>query len=250
MEVVASITNSKVAFVKKLKDKNFRIEEGMFVVEGENIVKDLPTNYEVYQVFVLAKLRSKFQYILDRYDDNIVVEVIDKVMDAMSETVTPSGILAVVKIPTAQQILSGNIIVLDGINDPGNMGTIARTAVACGVKNIIAINCVDWTNGKVVRSSMGAIFRVNFVVCDTEKALQLIDNRKVLCLDMAGQNIFEYANNHEPFALVVGSEAQGVGQQLRNACNVTLSLPMVGDIESLNASVSLSVALYNLSFSK
>lgn len=248
MEIIASNSNSKVLFVKKLKDKNFRLQEGMFVVEGENIVKDLPSNYEVYQVFVTARLRSKYQYILDRYNDDIVVEVLDKVMDAISETVSPSGILVVVKIPVCNEKITGNVVVLDGITDPGNMGTIVRTSVACGVQHIIAINCVDWTNSKVVRSSMGGIFRVNFVDCNVEKALELLKNHKILCLDMAGKNIFEYKNNKEQFALVVGSEVQGVGKELSASCKCTLSLPMVGDIESLNAGVSLSVALYNLCF--
>ena len=246
---ITSVKNSKVQFVKKLQDKSFRKAEGLFVVEGENIVKDMPSSVEVESLFVVKDRLEEYEYIIKRYSEDKLIVVDDKVMKALSETVTPSGILAVVKINAQSADIVGNVVILDGISDPGNFGTIIRTCVACDIKNIIAINCVDCTSGKVVRASMGGIFRVNVIECDRQSALRLVANHKLYALDMGGDSIYELSKPIEPFALAVGSESKGLSAQLRNNSKI-VALPMKGDIESLNAGVSLSVALYRFVFGK
>lgn len=246
---ITSVKNPKIQFVKKLQDKSFRKSEGLFVVEGENIIKDMPSNIEVENIFVLKDKVGDFDYILNRYSEEKIVVVDDKVMKSLSETVTPSGILAVVKAKQTKKEIMGNAVILDGISDPGNFGTIIRTCVACDIKNIIAINCVDYTSGKVVRASMGGIFRVNITECERQEALRLVANHKLYALDMGGESIYELSKPIEPFALAVGSESRGLSSELRNKAQI-VALPMKGEIESLNAGVSLSVALYRFVFGK
>ena len=248
MQEIVSTSNQLVKKIKSLKDKEARSLLDLFIVEGENIVKDIESNVDVKYVFVEKNKISDFKYILDRYDDSIIYSVSEAVMQAISDTKTPSGILVVVK-PSKMDFKKGNnVVVLDGVSDPGNMGTIIRTCVACGIKDIFAINSVDAFSPKVVRSTMGGIFHVNVIPANYEDLDSKLMGYNLLTLDMNGQNIFSMKKIEKPFALVVGSEAHGVSKYLKEKCSTILSLPMVGKIESLNAAVSLSVALYELTF--
>ncbi|MDE6188885.1 MAG: RNA methyltransferase [Clostridia bacterium] len=246
---ITSVKNQRVGFVKKLKDKSFRREQGLIIVEGENLIKDLPSSVCVECLFVEKDKLKDYEYIVTRYGEDKLTIVDDKVMKALSETVTPSGILAVVKFERGEKKIDGNCVVLDGVSDPGNFGTIIRTCVACGVKNILAVGCVDYTSGKVVRSSMGGIFKVNVVECDLSEALNFVKDKQLLALDMGGESIYNASVSNKEFALAVGSESRGISKEIKEAAKI-IALPMSGEIESLNAAVSLSVALYKLVFGK
>ncbi|MDE7337394.1 MAG: RNA methyltransferase, partial [Clostridia bacterium] len=248
-QFITSVKNQKIQFVKKLHDKSFRKSEGLFIVEGENIIKDMPSSIPVADIFVEKDKTSEFSYILERYNEDIITFVDEKVMKSMSETVTPSGILAVVKKRQANKELNGNVVILDGISDPGNFGTIIRTCVACGIEDIVAIDCVDYTSGKVVRSSMGGVFGVNIVESSREEALNFAKNHTFYALDMGGENIYDMSTPKTPYALIVGSESRGLSKEFRDKSNV-IALPMSGKMESLNAAVSLSVALYRFAYGK
>lgn len=251
MQEITSLQNSKVQHIRKLKDKAYRKECGQYFVEGENLVKDLPFDAPVKEVFVLKSRIENYSYILSRYDDAICYAVDDKTMKAMSETVTPSGILVLVQYAEKELDLSGNIVITDGVSDPGNMGTIIRTCVACGVRQIIAVDSVDCFSGKVLRASMGGVFKINIKKLSREEAVKTVKSsvHTVYSLDMNGENIFNTEKPQGLFALAVGSESRGLSQEFRNASKV-ISLPMAGQMESLNAAVSLSVALYELVFNK
>lgn len=249
MQEITSLQNPRVQHIKKLKDKSYRRQYLQYVVEGENLVKDLPEFVLVKEVYVLKSRLDEYRYILKKYLEDKVFVVDEKVMKALSETVSPSGILVLLDMQTNPLDLSGNIVVLDGISDPGNMGTIIRTSVACGVKQIIAVNCVDYTSGKVIRASMGGIFKVNITELDYDDALRYLENHTIYALDMNGENIFKMSHIDRPFALVVGSESRGLSEVFRHNSHI-VSLPMIGDIESLNAGVSLSAALYYFVFGR
>ena len=248
--VITSTTNPLIQKIKSLKDKEARSLYNEFILEGENIVKDIPNTSLVDYIFVDQSKIDAYRYIIEKYNKNIVYEVPAKVMGAISDTKTPSGILAVSKKPTYKKEKGKSVVVLDGISDPGNMGTIIRTCVACGIKDIYAINTVDAFSPKVVRSTMGGIFEVNVIPTTYEELFEKLQGYNLLTLDMNGKDIFKENNITKPFALVVGSEAHGVSKILKENCTQVLSLPMSGKIESLNAAVSLSVALYTLTFSK
>lgn len=248
-ELITSINNPKIKYVKKLTDKTFRRETGEFIVEGENIIKDLQGDINVVMLFVQKDKAEEYEYLINRRITDKIYMVDSKVMRALSDTVTPCGVLAVLKIPDKKVAIEGNVAVLDGVSDPGNMGTIIRTCVACSVENIIAINCVDAFSPKVVRASMGGILRVNIIEKDRDEALELLKNYQKFCLDMNGQSIYELDGISYPFAVIVGSESQGVSEIFKQNSKI-ISLPMSGNIESLNAAVSMSIALYELTFGK
>ena len=250
MVKITSTSNPLVQKIKSLKDKEARVLYNEFILEGENIVKDIPDTKLVDYIFVDQSKIDDYKYILQKYNEDVVYEVPSKVMDVISDTKTPSGILAVAKKPEAKTTLGESVVVLDGVSDPGNMGTSIRTCVACGVKDIYAINTVDAFSPKVVRSTMGGIFQVNVIPTTYDELLSKLQGYNLLTLDMNGEDIFKENKISKPFALVVGSEAHGVSKILKEKCTQILSLPMVGKIESLNAAVSLSVALYTLTFSK
>ena len=248
MNTITSTSNQLVKEIKALKDKETRSLSNLFIVEGENIVKDIPSDVQVKYVFCDDKKQSAYSYILNKYSSDIIYLVPSKVMGVLSDTKTPSGILCVCKY-IQKDFSHKNVVILDGISDPGNMGTIIRTCVACGVKDIFAINTVDYLSPKVVRSTMGGIFNVNIIPSTYDDMLNKLKGYNLITLDMNGKNLFEQTDVSAPFGLIVGSEAHGVSKILKEKCTTILSLPMVGQIESLNAAVSLSVALYNLTFS-
>ncbi len=250
MVKITSTSNPLVQKIKSLKDKEARVLYNEFILEGENIVKDIPNVNLVDCIFVDQSKIDAYKYIIEKYNEDIVYEVPSKVIDVISDTKTPSGILAIAKKPQVNETKGNSVVVLDGVSDPGNMGTIIRTCVACGVKDIYAINTVDAFSPKVVRSTMGGIFEVNVIPTTYDELLSKLQGYNLLTLDMNGEDIFKENNISKPFALVVGSEAHGVSKVLKEKCTQILSLPMVGKIESLNAAVSLSVALYTLTFSK
>ncbi|MGN0788800.1 MAG: TrmH family RNA methyltransferase [Christensenellales bacterium] len=250
MDIITSTTNPTIKAIKSLKDKKTRYVSGLFVVEGSNIVKDLPSSVEVKYLVVDESKREQFASLIDKYVGQAIL-VSSKVMATLSETVTPCGILAVVKVPTARPIGGGNIVVMDGVADPGNMGTIIRSSVACGIADVIAVDCTDHLSGKVVRSSMGGVLKCNIVPCDREEVAELLQGKQVLVLDMNGKSIFDLqVDDSKPWALVVGNEAHGISETLRNRADQIVSLPMKGDMESLNAGVSLSVGLFELVFNR
>ena len=146
---------------------------------------------------------------------------------------------------------TSNAIVLDGVADPGNVGTIIRTAGACGFRDVYLVNCADCFAPKVVRSSMGGVFRVNIHVGGIDEVFSVLKESgySVYSLDMGGESVFE-ANVDKPCAIVVGSEARGVSEYVREHADKVLCLPMVDDTESLNAGVSASTVMYVINFTK
>ncbi len=248
-EYIASIKNPKVQHVRKLKDKAYRRSSGEFVVEGENFLKDIPLDIEVTAFFIQKNKFSQYEYIVNQHPRDKIYLVDDKAMLAMSDTVTPSGILATVKIKRVDEVVIGNAAVLDGVSDPGNMGTIIRTCAACGIDNIVAIDCVDYLSPKVIRASMGGIFAVKIIEKTISEALELLKNHYLYALDMNGENLFSIDKILTPFALVVGNESKGLSQKIKDNSKI-ISLPMSGKIESLNAGVSMSTALYEIIFGK
>lgn len=250
MEFYKSTSNPFVQKLKSLKDKKARRSLGYFLVEGENIIKDFSPFVDVKYIVVEDTKLDQYKYILGKYS-NRCVGVDSKVMKAISDTVTPCGIVAVVGYTPSNQLVGDNIVVLDGVTDPGNFGTIVRSCVACGIKDVLAVESTDFLSGKVVRASMGGVLRCNIVECTRQEMPSYLEGRQVYALDMNGENIFENSvDKTRPWALVVGSEAHGISPEIKLRADNILSLPMVGDIESLNAGVSLSVGLFELVFGK
>ncbi len=244
--VIDSSANKKVQFLRKLADRSERRAAGCFIVEGQNILKDLPPEIRPHSVFVAQSKADELMDFAVTFGCSVTI-LSDRIFNSVSDTVTPAGILAVMPIPQSGGMtrLAERVLVLDRIADAGNLGTIIRTAAAFGYRDLLLINCADAYSGKAVRSSMGGIFRTRIIEADYEGFSKAV-NHPVYILDMAGEDISK-ADAKGRFALVIGSEAHGVSDFFRSVRQKSLAIPMEGDMESLNAAVSAAIAMYELS---
>ena len=245
MDVITSTQNRTIKLFRSLSEKKFRKGEGLFAVEGGNLVRDIPPSADVR--FVLAT-PARAEEAEARFSGTgaQVYLVSDEVMKSVSDTVTPYGLAAVVALPEREFSLpEGNAVLLDGVSDPGNLGTVIRTAAATGFGDVYLLGCADAYAPKTVRASMGGIFRVRVFDVDEDGAVRLASATHSAALDMAGEDIFS-AHLSAPVLIVAGSEAHGVRESVLRASREVLSLPMTGGMESLNVAVAAGVAMYNV----
>lgn len=243
MEIITSTQNRTVKAFRALSEKKFREREGLFPVEGGNILRDIPPSAVVKYVLALP---SRADEACARFGESRVTVVSDEVMKSISDTVTPYGLAAAVEIPKGEFALpSGNALLLDGVSDPGNLGTVIRTAAATGFEDVYLLGCTDAYAPKAVRASMGGIFRVRVCAVDNEQASALVRGTFSVALDMAGESLFA-SPVPAPCLIVAGSEAHGVDKALLGEVKSVRSLPMTGGMESLNVAVAAGIAMYNV----
>ena len=239
--VITSLDNAKIVEVAKLADKKHRKITGQYVIEGVRLVSDaLKHGAEVVSVFVKESVASEFDF-----NNQIVVS--DKVFAKICDTVNSQGVLAVVK--KMQSSLTkpiGNCLVLDGLQDPGNVGTLIRTAVACGFTDIYAVNSVDLYSPKVIRSAMSAHFCTKLHELDSiEMAFSLLNGIETVSAHMGGTDVFS-AHFGKRVALILGNEGNGLSDFSRKHSTKTVALPMENGFESLNVAVAGSVIMYQI----
>ncbi len=238
--MIQSRQNALIKHLRALSDKKERKTSCTYLIEGEVAVKEaFLSGAEIVAVLGTPELIAPYE------NKGFRVESADKdIVDHCADCVTPQGIVAEVKIPTLSGVLGENVVLLDGVSDPGNAGTIIRTCAAVGIKDVIMVNAVDAYSPKCVRSTMSGIFSVNVYDVKADKALEMVKDKNIVVADMAGERVFNVSADN--FCLVVGSEAHGVSDFFKKAANLTVSLPMKPCMESLNAGVSCSVILYQL----
>ena len=249
--MITSNQNSKIKLTRALLGRaKERREEGAFVAEGVRLVEEAvnskwPIRLVLFDESLSERGWSQVEGLRSHGAD--VEEVSASVMQALSETETPQGILAVLEF--AQLPISNNcnfILIPDQIRDPGNLGTLLRSAAAAGVQAVlIPPETTDAFAPKVLRSGMGAHFRLPIVSKSWEEIEQVVklEGLKVFVADMDGQPCWD-ANLREPLALIIGGEAEGVSASARKLTNAKISIPMSGNIESLNAGVAGSLLMF------
>lgn len=249
-EIITSLDNPMIKEARSLNDKKFRRFYGKFLIDGEKLVSEAVCGaLDVEKLFVEASKMSNFGYILQRFEGK-VVPVSSKVMASLSENATPQGIIAEALMKETGEFCPEKnrpILVLDRIQDPGNLGTIIRTAAATGFETVVLIDTADAYSPKVIRSSSGGIFYLD-IFRMTEQEIISYCNREdieILVADMAGVNVFKLDSVPKSFALVIGNEGQGVSENFKSQGR-SISLPMKSQMESLNAGVSASVLMYTL----
>jgi len=239
--IITSIDNAKVADVVKLSDKKYRKSTGRYIIEGARLVSDaVKYGADIKSVFIKESAADAFDF-----DNTIVVS--DRVFAKMCDTVNSQGILAVVEKKSENCAApAGNCIVLDGLQDPGNVGTLMRTAAACGFTDVYAVNCVDVYSPKVLRSAMSAHFCVNIhEVSNIETAFDILSNIEIIACDMNGENAF-CRQYEKQLALVLGNEGNSLSEYSKTHCGSVVSLPMANNFESLNVAVAGSVIMYRV----
>lgn len=248
MEIITSSQNQYVKLARSLSQKKHRLETGLILAEGINLLRDMPASVEVKYVFYTLDRRDEVLPLLKKYgiaeDDSRVMCVTDSVLKSFADTVTPYGIAAVVKMPSLEYVApTSNAILLDGVADPGNVGTIIRTAAAAGYEDVYLLDCSEAYSPKVIRSSLGGIFRVRVHEVDIMRAMELVRSYQSAALDMGGQNLLE-AKLETPVLLIAGSEAHGVRECIKNTAKRVCALPMSNGVESLNVAVAAAIAMY------
>lgn len=235
---LSSTNNEKVKFWQKLNQKKHRDQERLFLVEDEHLVNEALKKGIVKEIITLNKEEI---YNVDTYYVN------EKIMKNISSQVTSAKVIAVCHHLEERDAI-GNILVLDRLQDPGNLGTIIRSAVAFNFDSIILSNdSVDLYNPKVIRASEGMLFHINIIRTDIKDFLNNLDNgyTKITTDVNNGKNIKEIKFNK--CAVVIGNEGNGVSEDIKNICDEKVYINMNNNCESLNASVSASIIMYEVS---
>lgn len=249
--MITSNQNPKIKLVRALLGRpKERREAGAFVVEGVRLVEEAAKGdwrFEIVLYDETLSERGRLQIEGLRLKGVDVEEVSPSVMKSISETEAPQGILAVVEyfqLPIPQ---SPNFILIpDQVRDPGNLGTLLRSAAAAGVQAVlIPPETTDAFAPKVLRSGMGAHFRLPIHEMSWDEIEKTVAGMKVYIADMDGQPFWE-TDLTKPIALIVGSEAEGVSDNARKVANGKISIPMKGETESLNAGVAGSVLMFEV----
>lgn len=239
---ITSLVNPKVKEIVKLQDSRYRREKELCVVEGLRAIETfLAAKKNLESAYCTAKV---YPELLKICPENKITIVSDTVMKKMSSATTPSGFLALFHLPHVSQIdFNQKSIVLAQINDPGNMGTLMRTAAAMSVTNIIMIEGTDPWGAKVIQASAGALAWLTIFSMTWKDLLREKQDHKLCALVVRnGKN--PEALSLENVILVIGNEAFGLPEKWQKDCELLMTLPMSGHIESLNAAVAGSIALY------
>lgn len=236
MKTIQSRTNPLVKQVASLQQAKYRAEYGQFVAEGVNVVSTLvAAGMKPVMLYVTEQNRDAFES-----EKNITL-VTDLVMEKLSGATKPSGVVGVFEIPSAQKKLAQSGLVLANISDPGNMGTLIRSAAAFNIKSVVIVEGADVWTPKVVQATAGTIGMVDIHLISWQELKAQNPN---LCALVVHGGKLPAQIDLKNYFLVVGSEAHGLSREQLADCQETLTLPMPGKTESLNAAVAGSIALY------
>lgn len=256
---ISSKDNERVKYTKSLLKSKNRQKESKYIIEGYRILTlAIECNADLDYIFINEAFEDKeehrkFLNILD--EKNIkVFKTTNNIFKELIDTENTQGILGVIKFKDRKienniKIDDKFILILDRIQDPGNMGTIIRTADAAGVDAIIALKgCVDIYNPKVIRSTMGSIFDMNIINCTQEECIEEIKSRgfKIVSSYLNTNNYYNETKYYEKTALVIGNEANGVNDDLIKESDILVKIPIYGNAESLNAAISSAILMYEI----
>lgn len=238
--LITSKDNNRIKQIRKLLNKKYSLEKGLFVVEGENLVEEAIKNNLLTDLFVLVGNECKYNF---KYD-----EVTYDVMKSISDLKSTPRILGIAKIKESKEI-GNRIILLDDIQDPGNAGTIIRNAVAFGVDTVIfSKTSVSPFNEKTLRSTGGMIFNINIIIDDLSNIISNIKDKniKVIGTSLNTSKSLETLEKIDNFAIIFGNEGNGVSEDILSLCDEVIKINMNSKCESLNVAVSSGIILYNL----
>ena len=242
------LSKSQISFIKSLHQKKYRKESGFFIIEGiKSITEFINSPYGIHSIYYT----SQFFDLLPKNNPNIrLFEATHAELTKISALQTPQGILAIVHLPTEQKIDIKSLsncfsLVLDDIQDPGNLGTIIRTADWFGIDQIVCSPVtVEWFNPKVIQATMGAFIRVKVFYTELGAFLKTV-RQPVVAADLQGSTIYDhqFAN---PSVILMGSESHGIPEELSTYITDRLTIPSFGETESLNVAIATGIFCYAL----
>lgn len=239
-QIINSLDNKKIKEIRKLKQKKYRNKEKKYIIESKKMVTEaISLGARIDMIILEESLDEKV------FDNTSYVS--KEVFKSLSSLESPDGYMAIVnKIPELDlQNIGDKSLILDRIQDPGNLGTLIRSAEAFGFNHIVLINCVDLYNDKTLRSTMGSIYRVNLYEVSEDEFIKNFSDRHLYFADMDGQD-YKKIKFEKPLGLIIGNEANGISDKIINMKGKIISIPMQGKIESLNAAVSGSILMSNI----
>ena len=235
---IESLNNSKVKYWAKLKSKKYRDETGLFLVEGDHLVKEA---LETSSVLELISTKEE-----EKREGIPFYLVTDAIMKKLSSQVSRSNIIAVCKKKEEKEI-TGTVCLLDNIQDPGNLGTIIRSAVAFDINTLIlGSDSVDLYNEKVIRSSEGMLFHLNILRMDAKEAIKKLKENgyKIYGTDVRKGTNLKEIKFKEKSAIIIGNEGAGMKEELKAYCDDSIHIPI--HCESLNPSIAASIIFYEV----
>lgn len=238
--LITSKDNGRIKEIRKILNKKYSLEKGLFIIEGENLVEEAIKNNLLKELYVLEGYECKYDF---QYD-----EVTHEVMKSISDLKSTPRLLGVAKIKKEEKI-GKKIIILDDIQDPGNAGTIIRNAVAFGIDTVVfSKSSVSVYNEKALRSTGGMIFNINIIIDDLEHVISQIkdNNIKVIGTSLNTSKSLETLEKMDNFAIIFGNEGNGVSEDILSLCDEVIKINMNSKCESLNVAVSSGIVLYNL----
>lgn len=238
--VITSVDNKKIKEIKKLNDRKGRDETGYFLIEGLHLVN------EAYMAGYLEELIVVDGEMVDIELPTTYVS--ENVLSSISNLTTPPSVLGICKKPLSKDIYGNKVLILDRIQDPGNLGTIIRSAVAFNVNTIIlGDGCVDVYNPKVLRATQGLIFQINIVTGNLNNIITKLKlTHTILGTEVTGGTDINNYNSLKPYALIMGNEGQGMSNDLKLLCDELLYVKTNDLCESLNVSIACSILLHQL----
>jgi len=257
MDIIKSKDNGKIRCVRSLSSKKGRDEENAFIVEGIKFIKEAIGEKAhikslVFNENTLIKTQTKEIYDFALKSEIEIIICQDNVFKTVADTMSSQGVIAVINRKKNTKTIDDFkfAIMCDRIQDPGNLGTIIRTADAFGPAAVILNKgCADEYNPKVVRASAGAIFRVPFIHSDSDKEMlnQLKESGYLIISTVVdSEHSFEDIDMNEKICVVVGNEGQGVSREIAESSHMGVTIKMTGLSESLNASIAAGISIYEI----
>ncbi|GAA0710327.1 RNA methyltransferase [Paraclostridium ghonii] len=256
---ISSKDNEKVKLTKSLLKSKNRLKESKFLIEGFRILTQaIDCKADLQYVFINENFENKeehVEFLKVLEGKNIkIYKTTNKIFNEFIDTESTQGIVGVIGIKKSniEDILSENcrfVLILDRIQDPGNMGTMIRTADAAGVDAIINLKgCVDIYNSKVTRSTMGSIFDMKIINMTQDEALKELKGRDfdIVSSYLNTDNFYDSVDYKNKTALVIGNEANGVNDELISKSDILVKIPIYGKAESLNAAISSAILMYEI----
>ncbi len=237
--IITSTSNKTIKEMMKLKQKKYRDETGLFLIEGYHLVEE-------------ARKAGCLKTVITTLDESFEEETIyvnDSVMEKLAFTKSPQPIMGVCeKSVHTNDIIDGHrYILLDTLQDPGNIGTIMRTSLALGIDQVImSKECVDLYNDKVIRATQGALFKLPVCIMDLSDAIYALKDKGVLTYGTCLQNAasIDTYETKEKMAFVMGNEGNGVSQDILDICDHRVYIP-ISDVESLNVGIAMAITAYH-----
>lgn len=243
--LITSLQNEQVKTWRKLHTKKYRNQQHCFLVEGYHLLEEaLKSGWEIETIIIQSSVTP-----LPEWKEVKVEVVSDEVFTSIAQTETPQGVISVVKMQEVAQRNDGPILLLDAVQDPGNVGTMIRTADALGAASVIVgRGTVDLYNSKVIRATQGSLFHLHITEMDLSDAIKELQTNDVTvwASSLQGAVNLKDVTFTGKDALVVGNEGAGINERILQLTNNYVKIPIKGDAESLNVSIAAGILLYEM----